>query len=138
LEALVRWRHQDWGMLHPDQFITLAEETGHIVPLGSWVLRQAVADTIRLQRRLRRGPPLYVSVNVSARQLASPGFAAQVRQIVSDGGLAPSALMLEFTECRLRPPDGPSRTDLAELKTIGVRLAIDNFGTGHSSPGQLR
>jgi EAL domain-containing protein (putative c-di-GMP-specific phosphodiesterase class I) len=77
-------------------------------------------------------------VNVSARQLASPGFAAQVRQIVSDGGLAPSALMLEFTECRLRPPDGPSRTDLAELKTIGVRLAIDNFGTGHSSPGQLR
>jgi EAL domain-containing protein (putative c-di-GMP-specific phosphodiesterase class I)/methyl-accepting chemotaxis protein len=138
LEALVRWRHQDWGMLHPDQFITLAEETGHIVPLGSWVLSQAVADTIRLQRRLRRGPPLYVSVNVSARQLASPGFAAQVRQIVSDGGLAPSALMLEFTECRLRPPDGPSRTDLAELKTIGVRLAIDNFGTGHSSPGQLR
>jgi EAL domain-containing protein (putative c-di-GMP-specific phosphodiesterase class I) len=138
LEALVRWRHQRWGMLHPAEFITLAEETGHIMPLGSWVLGQAVADTLRLHRRLPRRPPLYVSVNVSARQLANPGFAAHVRQVVSASGLAPSALMFELTESCLLQAGNGSHTVLTELKNIGVRLAIDNFGTGHSSPGQLQ
>jgi diguanylate cyclase (GGDEF)-like protein/PAS domain S-box-containing protein len=137
-EALVRWPHPRWGMLHPDQFITLAEETGHIVPLGSWVLRQAVADTIRLQRRLPRQPPLYVSVNVSARQFANPGFVAEVRRVVSAAGLSPSALVLELTESVLLHRDDRIREDLTELKNIGIRLAIDDFGTGYSSLGYLR
>jgi EAL domain-containing protein (putative c-di-GMP-specific phosphodiesterase class I) len=137
-EALVRWPHPRWGMLHPDQFITLAEETGHIVPLGSWVLRQAVADTIRLQRRLPRQPPLYVSVNVSARQFANPGFVAEVRRVISAAGLAPSALVLELTESVLLHRDDRIRADLTELKNIGIRLAIDDFGTGYSSLGYLR
>jgi diguanylate cyclase (GGDEF)-like protein/PAS domain S-box-containing protein len=137
-EALVRWPHPRWGMLHPDQFITLAEETGHIVPLGSWVLRQAVSDIIRLQRRLPRQPPLYVSVNVSARQFANPGFVAEVRRVVSASGLAPSALVLELTESVLLHRDDRIRADLTELKNVGVRLAIDDFGTGYSSLGYLR
>jgi diguanylate cyclase (GGDEF)-like protein/PAS domain S-box-containing protein len=137
-EALVRWPHPRWGMLHPDQFITLAEETGHIVPLGSWVLRRAVADMVRLQRRLPRRPPLYVSVNVSARQFANPGFVAEVRRVVSAAGLAPSALVLELTESVLLHRDDRIRADLTELKNIGVKLAIDDFGTGYSSLGYLR
>jgi EAL domain-containing protein (putative c-di-GMP-specific phosphodiesterase class I)/methyl-accepting chemotaxis protein len=138
LEALVRWPHPLWGMLHPGQFIALAEETGQIVPLGSWVLRQAVTDIVRLQRSLPREPPLYVSVNVSIRQFADPGFVADVRKAVSESGLAPSALVLEVTESVLVHPDDRIRADLMELKKAGIRLAIDDCGTGYSSLGYLR
>ena len=138
VEALVRWPHPRWGMLYPGQFIPLAEETGHIVPLGSWVLRQAVTDIVRQQQRLPRQPPLYVSVNVSARQFADPGFVADVRKVVSASGLAPSALVLELAENVLLRRDGRIRADLAELKNIGIRLAIDDCGTGYSSLGNLQ
>ena len=138
LEALVRWPHSRWGMLYPDQFIPLAEETGQIVPLGSWVLRQAVADIVQQQRRLPRRPPLYVSVNVSAHQFADPAFVADVRAVVSAAGLAPSALVLEMTESVLLRQDDRIRADLAELKSAGIRLAIDDCGTGYSSLGYLQ
>jgi EAL domain-containing protein (putative c-di-GMP-specific phosphodiesterase class I)/methyl-accepting chemotaxis protein len=137
-EALVRWPHPRLGTLSAGQFITLAEETGHIVPLGSWVLRQAVSDVVRLQRSLPREPPLYVSVNVSARQFASPGFVAEVRKVVSESGLAPSALVLELTESVLSHRDDRIRASLLELKDTGIRLAIDDCGTGYSSLGYLR
>jgi EAL domain-containing protein (putative c-di-GMP-specific phosphodiesterase class I)/methyl-accepting chemotaxis protein len=137
-EALLRWPHPRWGMIHPDQFITLAEETGHIVPLGSWVLRQAVTDIVRLQGRLPRQPPLYVSVNVSARQFANPGFVAEVHRVASTAGLAPSALVLELAESVLLHRDDRIRADLTGLKNIGIRLAIDDCGTGYSSLGYLR
>jgi EAL domain-containing protein (putative c-di-GMP-specific phosphodiesterase class I) len=138
VEALVRWPHPRWGMLNPGQFIPLAEETGHIVPLGSWVLRQAVAHIVRQQQRLPRQPPLYVSVNVSARQFADPGFVAGVRKVVSTSGLAPSALVLELAESVLLRRDGRIRADLTELKNIGIRLAIDDCDTGYSSLGNLQ
>jgi diguanylate cyclase (GGDEF)-like protein/PAS domain S-box-containing protein len=138
LEALVRWPHPDWGMIHPEQFITLAEETGHIVPLGAWVLGQASADMARWQREAPGQPPPYVSVNVSARQLRDPDFVATIRRTLSETGLAPSALVLELTESALLRPDQRVRTDLADLKGIGVRLAIDDFGTGYSSLSYLR
>jgi diguanylate cyclase (GGDEF)-like protein/PAS domain S-box-containing protein len=137
-EALVRWPHPRWGMIQPDQFITLAEETGHIVPLGSWVLGQAAADTVRWQRRVPREKPLYISVNVSARQFRDPGFVDTVRQVLATSGLAPSALLLELTESVLLRRDDRIRADLEELKRIGVRLAIDDFGTGYSSLSYLR
>ncbi len=137
-EALVRWPHPRWGMIQPDQFITLAEETGHIVPLGSWVLGQAAADTVRWQRRVPRERPLYISVNVSARQFRDPGFVDTVRQVLATSGLAPSALLLELTESVLLRRDDRIRADLEELKRIGVRLAIDDFGTGYSSLSYLR
>jgi len=138
VEALVRWSHPRWGMIDPAQFIPLAEETGHIVPLGSWVLRQAVTDIVRQQQRLPRQPPLYVSVNVSARQFAAPGFVADVRKVVSTSGLTPSALVLELAESVLLRREGRIRADLTELKSIGIRLAIDDCGTGYSSLGNLQ
>jgi len=137
-ESLVRWRHAQWGMMQPGQFIELAEETGHIVPLGSWVLGQAAADVAQWVRRLARPAPLYVSVNVSARQFRDPGFVDGVRRVLAETGLAPSALMLELTEGVLLRRDDRIHADLGELKAIGVKLAIDDFGTGYSSLSYLR
>ena len=137
-ESLVRWRHAQWGMMQPGQFIELAEETGHIVPLGSWVLAQAAADVAQWVRRIARPAPLYVSVNVSARQFRDPGFLDGVRRVLAESGLAPSALMLELTESVLIRRDERIHSDLAELKAIGVKLAIDDFGTGYSSLSYLR
>jgi diguanylate cyclase (GGDEF)-like protein/PAS domain S-box-containing protein len=137
-EALVRWPHPRWGMIGPDQFIALAEETGYIVPLGSWVLRQAVGDLVAWQRHIRGRAPLYVSVNVSARQFRDPGFVAGVRGVLAESGLAPSLLQLELTESVLLGRDDRIRSELAELKRLGVRLAIDDFGTGYSSLSYLR
>jgi diguanylate cyclase (GGDEF)-like protein len=145
-EALIRWPHPEWGMMQPDQFITLAEETGQIIAIGSWVLDQATADITRLREaaaRLNSGLPgrrrdLYVSVNVSARQFADVGFADSVRQVLTESGLESQALMLELTETALLLRDERLHSDLAELKTIGVRLAIDDFGTGYSSLSYLR
>jgi diguanylate cyclase (GGDEF)-like protein/PAS domain S-box-containing protein len=137
-ESLVRWRHARWGMMQPSQFIELAEETGHIVPLGSWVLGQAAADVAQWVRRLARPAPLYVSVNVSARQFRDPGFVDGVRRVLAETGLAPSALMLELTESVLLRRDERIHHYLRELKAIGVRLAMDDFGTGYSSMSYLR
>ncbi len=134
-EALVRWPHPDWGMINPGEFISLAEETGHIVPLGAWVLGQATTDAVRWQQDL---PSLYISVNVSARQLHNPGFVRTVRRCLAVSGLVPSALLLELTETVLLRPDQRISADLAELRRMGVRLAIDDFGTGYSSLSYLR
>jgi EAL domain-containing protein (putative c-di-GMP-specific phosphodiesterase class I) len=125
-------------MMLPGQFIELAEETGHIVPLGSWVLGQAAADIVRWVRRIPRQTPLYVSVNVSARQFRDPRFVDGVRRVLAESDLAPSALMLELTESVLLRRDERIHSDLMELKVTGVRLAIDDFGTGYSSLSYLR
>jgi diguanylate cyclase (GGDEF)-like protein/PAS domain S-box-containing protein len=161
-EALVRWPHPEWGMMRPDQFITLAEETGQIIALGAWVLGRATADLARWRREVlgpagpagpgearagpappggqpsRNQPDPYISVNVSARQFADPGFADSVRRGLGSSGLEASALMLELTETALLRQDERLHSDLAELKCIGVRLAIDDFGTGYSSLSYLR
>jgi diguanylate cyclase (GGDEF)-like protein/PAS domain S-box-containing protein len=144
-EALVRWPHPQWGMMQPDQFIALAEETGQIIALGSWVLARAASDIARWRPDRGSGPiPArspgrpYVSVNVSARQFSAPGFADGVRQILDTSGLEPGALMLELTESVLLRRDDRMHADLRELKAIGVRLAIDDFGTGYSSLSYLR
>src|SRR6185437_16054919 len=156
-EALIRWPHPQWGMMRPSQFITLAEETGQIIAIGSWVLGRATADITRLRAAARplagpagpngsgprAAPPaprrdLYVSVNVSARQFADPGFADTVRQVLAESGLESQALMLELTETALLRRDERLHSDLAELRTIGVKLAIDDFGTGYSSLSYLR
>jgi diguanylate cyclase (GGDEF)-like protein/PAS domain S-box-containing protein len=150
-EALVRWPHPQWGMMQPGQFIALAEETGQIVPLGSWVLARATADTARWRRDPDGGPRQgqapddgrvprrpYVSVNVSARQFSAPGFVDGVRRILDSSGLEPGALMLELTESVLLRRNERMVPDLIELKAIGVKLAIDDFGTGYSSLSYLR
>jgi diguanylate cyclase (GGDEF)-like protein/PAS domain S-box-containing protein len=141
-EALVRWPHPQWGMMQPDQFIALAEETGQIVSLGSWVLSRATADVARWRRDPGQEPRAqgapYVSVNVSARQFSAPGFVDGVRRTLDSSGLEPGALMLELTESVLLRRDDRMVSELIELKAIGVKLAIDDFGTGYSSLSYLR
>ena len=137
-EALVRWPTQEWGVIYPGQFLALAEETGQIVPIGSWVLERATADTARWQRELPHQPPLYVGVNVSARQFRDPGFVDCVRRVLAVSGLPPSSLQLEFVESLLMYREEQVRASLDELKSIGVRLAMNGFRTEHLSLNYLR
>ncbi|WP_280717417.1 EAL domain-containing protein [Kitasatospora sp. MAP5-34] len=143
-EALVRWPHARRGMVPPEEFIALAEESGQIVPLGAWVLERAAAEVARWQRtslapRADRGrPPLYISVNVSARQLRDAGFVDIVRAVLDSSGIQPGSLILELTESVLMRRDDRVRADMATLSDLGVRLAIDDFGTGYSSLSYLR
>ncbi|MFD3532442.1 aminotransferase class I/II-fold pyridoxal phosphate-dependent enzyme [Streptomyces sp. NPDC058664] len=138
LEALVRWSHARRGMVPPDQFIALAEESGHIMPLGSWVLEHAALDIARWQRARPGRAPLYASVNVSARQFRDPGFLDGVRRTLHSSGLAPGSLVLELTETVLMRRDAQIKTTMAALKDLGVSIAIDDFGTGFSSLSYLR
>ncbi|WP_431682321.1 putative bifunctional diguanylate cyclase/phosphodiesterase [Kitasatospora sp. KL5] len=143
-EALVRWPHARRGMVLPEEFISLAEESGQIVPLGAWVLERAVAEAARWQRLTRaeraadgRGP-LRVSVNVSGRQFRDAGFVDTVRRALDQSGIDPSTLVLELTETVLMRRDERVRTDMQMLGDLGVQIAIDDFGTGYSSLSYLR
>jgi diguanylate cyclase (GGDEF)-like protein len=137
LEALLRWRHPEDGLIAPGRFIAVAEQTGLIVPIGAWVLRNALA-TLAAWRSGGADAPAYVSVNVSARQFRAPGFVEQVRDELADSGLPAEALLLEITESLLLRDDDQVWTDLAALRALGVRIAIDDFGTGYSSLSYLR
>jgi diguanylate cyclase (GGDEF)-like protein len=134
-EALLRWRHPVSGVISPEVFIPIAEENGLIIAIGRWVLEQACAQSVAWQQR---GLPLNISVNVSARQLERPEFVEEVRDALTDSGIDPVTLTLEITETALmRSPDATARL-LAELKMLGVRIAVDDFGTGYSSLAYLR
>ncbi len=133
-EALVRWQHPERGLLLPAAFVPVAEESGAIVEVGSWVLERA-CEELRVWQRER--PDLAVAVNLSARQLQSPGLVDQVRGDLQQTGIAPSSLVLEVTETVLLA-DARTATVLGWLKALGVRIAIDDFGTGYSSISHLR
>jgi EAL domain-containing protein (putative c-di-GMP-specific phosphodiesterase class I) len=135
VEALVRWEHPERGTVPPQAFVPLAEQTGLIVPLGAWVLREACRQTAEW---VAEGSPLSVAVNISPRQLAEDDFAATVTGALADSGLAPERLSLEITESALMADPETAAVALRRLKAIGVGLAIDDFGTGYSSLGQLR
>lgn len=137
-EALVRWPHPRRGLVPPDEFITLAEETGHIMPLGSWVLERATADITRWQQTVPGPVPLNVNVNVSARQFRDPGFLDQVSRTLESTGLAPGSLVLELTESVLMRRDEQVQGVMRILKDLQVSIAIDDFGTGFSSLSYLR
>jgi EAL domain-containing protein (putative c-di-GMP-specific phosphodiesterase class I) len=138
VEALVRWQHPRRGLVQPDEFIPLAEESGAILPLGLWVLRQACAQAVRWQQKYPSSPRWTMSVNVSAKQLDSPLFAQQVSSILADTRLEPSRLVLELTESVMMYDIDLMLKRLGELKAVGVGLAIDDFGTGYSSLSYLR
>ncbi|QJE02165.1 EAL domain-containing protein [Massilia forsythiae] len=135
-EALIRWQHPQLGRVPPGEFIGIAEETGLIVAIGGWVLREACLQTRRLVEEL--GRPLRVSVNVSARQLAQPGFVGEVRTVLESSGLAPHCLELEVTESALIEDMERTAAMLGELQGLGVKLAVDDFGTGYSGLAYLR
>jgi EAL domain-containing protein (putative c-di-GMP-specific phosphodiesterase class I) len=137
-EALVRWSHPAKGIIAPDEFIEVAEESGLIVPIGRWVLDQALRTLSQWRQVLPRLRRPYVSVNVSARQFRESGFVDQVLQSLSFAGVPPHALMLEITETVLVGDHETVWHDLAALREHGVRVAIDDFGTGYSSLGYLR
>ncbi|GLY94913.1 hypothetical protein Acsp02_21680 [Actinoplanes sp. NBRC 103695] len=137
-EALVRWHHPERGVIAPDEFIEVAEESGLIVPIGRWVLDQALHTVAQWRRALPRARRPYVSVNVSVRQFRQAGFVDQVRSSLEWADVPPSALMLEITETLLMGDDEEIWADLAVLQELGVRIAIDDFGTGYSSLGYLR
>ncbi|MFJ3792557.1 putative bifunctional diguanylate cyclase/phosphodiesterase [Kitasatospora sp. NPDC090091] len=143
-EALVRWPHDRRGMVLPDEFIALAEESGQIVPLGAWVLERAAQEAAAWHRlsaepRLAQGlPPLRVNVNVSARQFRDAGFVDVVRGAVRTSGITPDVLVLELTESVLMRRDERVHTDMRTLSELGVGIAIDDFGTGYSSLSYLR
>jgi EAL domain-containing protein (putative c-di-GMP-specific phosphodiesterase class I) len=135
-EALLRWNHPSCGRILPGDFIGAAEESGLIVPLGAWVLQQACAQAARWPVDVAGGPSL--SVNLSAVQLATPGLVAQVQRSLEQSGLAPHRLDLEVTETALLRDLPASRAVLAQLRALGVRVVLDDFGTGHSSLAYLR
>ncbi len=138
VEALVRWRHPTRGLLPPAAFIPIAEETGAIVPLGAWVLGEACRQTAEWRRADPACADLWVSVNLSTRQLLEANLVTAVRESLRASGLEPSALMLELTEGSLMQGITETAVKLRELKELGVRLAIDDFGTGASSLSYLR
>ncbi|MFE7192321.1 putative bifunctional diguanylate cyclase/phosphodiesterase [Kitasatospora sp. NPDC057541] len=143
-EALVRWPHDRRGMVLPDEFIALAEESGQIVPLGAWVLERAAQEAaawhdLSTPARATAGlPPLRVNVNVSARQFRDAGFVDVVRGALRSSGIPPGSLVLELTESVLMRRDDRVHTDMRTLGELGVGIAIDDFGTGYSSLSYLR
>jgi diguanylate cyclase (GGDEF)-like protein len=138
LEALVRWRHPVRGMIQPNDFIPLAEETGQIHRLGQWVLAQAARDAKAWNSGVRAAEPVRVGVNLSARQLQEPMLVAQIAAVLGDSGLAAQHLVLEITETVLMQDLEGTVGKLHELKRLGVALSVDDFGTGYSSLQYLR
>nr|WP_245793587.1 EAL domain-containing protein [Streptomyces pini] len=138
-EALVRWAHPLHGVLGPDRFIPLAEHTGLIVPLGRWVLEQAVRQACEWQVRGIGGTqPLRVNVNLSPRQLHHPELVSETVAVLENAGLDPASLCLEVTESALIRADDAELKPLRRLADLGVRIALDDFGTGYSNLASLR
>ncbi|MFE2560337.1 putative bifunctional diguanylate cyclase/phosphodiesterase [Streptomyces sp. NPDC059352] len=137
-EALVRWCHPQHGVLGPDRFIPLAENTGLIVPLGRWVLQEAVRQARFWQARHSDGGPLRINVNLSPTQLHHPRLVADTVDVLERSGLEPGALCLEVTESALIGADEDLLKPLRQLAEMGVDIALDDFGTGYSNLANLR
>jgi EAL domain-containing protein (putative c-di-GMP-specific phosphodiesterase class I) len=137
VEALVRWRHPGRGLLSPAEFIAVAEETGLIVGIGDFVLAEACAQLRRWRDDLGSRAPAWVSVNLSPRGLARPGLAERVQALLASHGLESGSLWLEITEDTLMADAEAAVRTLNALRDTGVRLCLDDFGTGHSSLGYL-
>ena len=135
VEALLRWRSEEFGLVSPASFIPLTEETGLIVPIGRWVLETACRQARAWE--LAGQPPIEIAINLSPRQLRDPALLEHVRHVLDSTGLDPSRLVLEITEGLLIEDMALSRRVLTALKRLGIRLALDDFGTGYSSLSYL-
>jgi diguanylate cyclase (GGDEF)-like protein/PAS domain S-box-containing protein len=136
VEALVRWQHPEWGLVYPDRFIDIAEDTGLIVPIGRWVLRTACLQTKKRQEY--GGSLCKVAVNLSARQFLENDLFHTIKDILLETGLDPSSLELEITESAIMQDPDKTLQVLHQLCDLGVKLSVDDFGTGYSSLTYLR
>ncbi|MEE8338296.1 MAG: EAL domain-containing protein [Dehalococcoidia bacterium] len=137
-EALVRWQHPTRGLIPPDDFIPLAEETGEIINIGQWILAEACRQAAKWQRDLFATGPFTMSVNFSAKEFLEPGVVARVERTLAETGLDPSALRIEVTESIFLGDTSVADETFHDIKQLGVALAIDDFGTGYSSLSYLR
>jgi len=138
VEALVRWQHPVRGLVPPGEFIPLAEESSLILQIGAWTLTEACEQAARWRAQFGDAAPLPVSVNVSARQLAQPELPAIVRQVLTDTGVRGADLAIELTETALIEDSGVPAASLHALKALGVKIVLDDFGTGFSSLSHLQ
>ena len=137
-EALLRWNHPELGVLRPDEFIPIAEETGLILSIGEWVLRRSLRQAVEWHRLHEGGPVPWIAVNLSARQLEQVDLVDHVAAALHDSGLPAEYLHLEITESILMDTIEHSLERLLELRELGIRLSIDDFGTGYSSLSYLK
>ncbi|MCR2805665.1 EAL domain-containing protein [Paenibacillus sp. SCIV0701] len=136
VEALLRWKQEDGRFVSPAEFIPLAEESGLIVPIGEWVLREACAQAVEWDRAGL--PPIQMGVNVSPRQVEAPDFVEMVLRIVESTGISPSKLVIEITESLALREEEQTIEKLKTLQARGIQVSMDDFGTGYSSLGALR
>ena len=137
MEALLRWRHPERGLVVPGDFIPFAEETGLIVPIGRWVLLEACRQAVSIQKLWAEGQDFYMCVNLSVKQLQHSDVIADVRDALAESGLQANRLTLEITESMLIDDPEIAVVKLTELRDLGVRIAMDDFGTGYSSLSYL-
>lgn len=137
LEALVRWEHPHRGLVHPADFIPVAEETGLIVPIGRWVLLEALRKIKEWQEAHPRTEPLSIGVNLSVKQFAQPDLIAQIAHALQETGASPSALRLEITESAIIDKGQAAISILSSIRELGVQVYLDDFGTGYSSLSYL-
>lgn len=138
LEALVRWEHPRHGLLLPAAFLPLAEETGLMIPLGRWVLRQACRSLSRWQQANPANRDMYMSVNLSTQEVHTPDLVSSVSDVLADTGIRPETLVLEITEGVLLSTEDEALERLHELRGLGIQLAVDDFGTGYSALSYLQ
>jgi diguanylate cyclase (GGDEF)-like protein/PAS domain S-box-containing protein len=132
-EALLRWDHPELGAVGPDQFIVIAEETGEIVTIGDWVMEQACRQLVKWKQDYPHASDLFMNINVSKRQVAQPDVVKKLAQVIEDTGVNPSSIKLEITESAIMDDRNGITPVLDEIRSLGVQLAMDDFGTGHSS-----
>jgi len=137
-EALVRWQHPRRGLLYPDVFLPLAEATGFIVEIDRWIWEQAIFQLMEWQHRFPRVPNIHMGVNLSASDLSDPGLLKGISDIVDRSGVDAGDLIFEVTESVLLDDTAPTMDFLAQLKSLGVLLALDDFGTAFSSLSYIR
>jgi len=136
-EALVRWDHPQHGAMQPGDFIPIAEESGLILPLGEWVMRQAAERLARWNASIVSDAPVWMSVNVAAKQLTNPGLVAFVQRTIAETKIAPAHFKLEITESMIMVDAVAAVGALEQLKALGIHLLMDDFGTGHASLSYL-
>ena len=137
-EALIRWNHPQYGLVYPDNFISVAEETGLIVPIGKWVLQEACKDLVRWQRRIENSPLLIMNVNISSKQFLRSDIISEILEILGQSNLPPDRLKLEITETALMEDRKEAIRIIKQLKELGIQMVIDDFGTGYSSMSYLQ